>query len=66
MHSILSQLEKAREEAQRIQRAEMGTLTVRFVAALTYEFLPGLLRRYRASMPNVHWRTAGQSHPKAV
>jgi DNA-binding transcriptional LysR family regulator len=53
MHSILSQLEQAREEARRIQRGEMGTLTIGFVGALTYEFLPGLLRRYRARMPKV-------------
>jgi DNA-binding transcriptional LysR family regulator len=54
VHSILSQLEQARVEAQRIQRGEVGTLTIGFVGALTYEFLPGLLRRYRARMPNVH------------
>jgi DNA-binding transcriptional LysR family regulator len=53
VHSILSQLEQAREEARRIQRGEMGTLTIGFVGALTYEFLPGLLRRYRARRPNV-------------
>jgi DNA-binding transcriptional LysR family regulator len=54
VHAILSQLDQAREEAQRIQRGEMGTLTIGFVGALTYEFLPGLLRRYRARMPRVH------------
>ena len=54
VHAIFDQLEQARDEAQRIQRGEMGTLTVGFVGALTYEFLPGLLRRYRARMPNVH------------
>ena len=54
LHAILAQLEQAREEARRIQRGEMGTLTVGFVGALTYEFLPGLLRRYRARMPQVH------------
>jgi len=54
VHSILSQLEQAREEARRIQRGEMGTLTIGFVGALAYEFLPGLLRRYRARMPKVH------------
>jgi len=53
VHAVLSQLEHAREEAQRIQRGEMGTLTIGFVGALTYEFLPALLRRYRARMPNV-------------
>jgi DNA-binding transcriptional LysR family regulator len=54
VHSILSQLEQARDEARRIQRGEMGTLTIGFVGALTYEFLPGLLRRYRAHSPDVH------------
>ncbi len=54
VHAILSELEQAREEARRIQRGELGTLTIGFVGALTYEFLPGLLRRYRARMPNVH------------
>jgi DNA-binding transcriptional LysR family regulator len=54
VHSILAQLEQAREEARRIQRGELGTLTIGFVGALTYEFLPGLLRRYRARMPKVH------------
>jgi DNA-binding transcriptional LysR family regulator len=54
VRAILSQLEQAREEAQRIQRGELGTLTIGFVGALTYEFLPGLLRRYRARMPGVH------------
>jgi DNA-binding transcriptional LysR family regulator len=54
VHSILSQLAQAREEAVRIHRGEVGTLTIGFVGALTYEFLPGLLRRYRARMPNVH------------
>ncbi len=54
VRAILSQLDEARDEVQRIQRGEMGTLTVGFVGALTYEFLPGLLRRYRAKMPKVH------------
>lgn len=54
VHSILAQLEQARDEAQRVQRGELGTLTIGFVGALTYEFLPGLLRRYRARMPKVH------------
>jgi DNA-binding transcriptional LysR family regulator len=54
VHAILSQLERARQEARRIQRGELGTLTVGFVGALTYEFLPGLLRRYRDRMPGVH------------
>jgi DNA-binding transcriptional LysR family regulator len=54
VRAILSQLDQAREEARRIQRGELGTLTIGFVGALTYEFLPGLLRRYRTRMPNVH------------
>jgi DNA-binding transcriptional LysR family regulator len=54
VHSILSQLERAREEAQRVHRGETGTLTIGFVGALTYEFLPGILRRYRKRMPDVH------------
>jgi len=51
---MLAQLEQARDEARRIQRGELGTLTIGFVGALTYEFLPGLLRGYRARMPGVH------------
>jgi DNA-binding transcriptional LysR family regulator len=54
VHAILAQLEQARQEAQRIQRGELGTLTIGFVGALTYEFLPGLLRHYRDRMPRVH------------
>jgi DNA-binding transcriptional LysR family regulator len=54
VHSILSQLDRAHEEAQRIARGEMGTLTIGFVGALTYEFLPRILRRYRRRMPDVH------------
>ena len=53
VHSIFSQLNQARDEARCIQRGEMGTLTIGFVGALTYEFLPGLLRRYRVHRPGV-------------
>ena len=52
--SIFSQLGQAADEAQRIARGEAGTLTIGFVGALTYEFLPPILRAYRALYPSVH------------
>jgi len=54
IRSILSQLDAAREEARRVHRGEVGTLAIGFVSALTYEFLPEMLRRCRAAMPGVH------------
>lgn len=51
---LLNQLEEARDEARRIQRGEAGTLTIGFVGALEYEFLPSLLRGFRARRPEVH------------
>jgi DNA-binding transcriptional LysR family regulator len=39
-------------EVTLFQQGELGSLTIGFVGALTYEFLPGLLRRYRTQMPN--------------
>lgn len=54
IQSIFSQLDQAREEARRIHNGESGTLVIAFVSALTYEFLPGILRRFRAAKPDVH------------
>jgi DNA-binding transcriptional LysR family regulator len=54
VHAVLAQLEQARDEARRIDRGEAGTLTIGFVGALTYEFLPAILRGYRARRPGVH------------
>ena len=54
VQSIFIQLEQAKQEAQRTARGESGTLTVGFLGALTYEFLPAILRNYRARRPDVH------------
>jgi DNA-binding transcriptional LysR family regulator len=53
VQSVLAQLEQAQEEARHISRGQAGTLTVGFIGALTYEFLPGILRRYRQTVPEV-------------
>jgi DNA-binding transcriptional LysR family regulator len=54
VQSILAQLDQAREEARRIYHGETGTLVIAFVSALTYEFLPGILRRFRTANRDVH------------
>lgn len=54
VQSILSQLSQAGEEARRIHQGEAGTLVIAFVSALTYEFLPEILRRFRAAKPDIH------------
>lgn len=54
VQSILAQLAQAHEEVRRIHNGEVGTLTIAFVSALTYEFLPGILRRFRMSKPTIH------------
>ncbi len=50
---LLGEAERSAREVQRIARGESGVLTVGYTPTATYEVLPLLLRRYRASSPAV-------------
>lgn len=51
--SILAEVERANGKALRVSRGEVGELSIGFFAAPTMFFLPDLIRRYRASSPDV-------------
>lgn len=50
---FLAEADRLRAEAGLIARGEMGVLSVGYTATATYEVLPELLRRFRASRPDV-------------
>ena len=52
-HRVLSQMERALAAARGAGRGMTGRLTVGFVSSSTFEILPAILRRFRASHPAV-------------
>jgi DNA-binding transcriptional LysR family regulator len=51
---ILHRSDSARRDARRAAQGELGTLRLGFVQSATYEQLPRLVRRFRATFPDVH------------
>jgi DNA-binding transcriptional LysR family regulator len=49
----LAQAETAIATAQRAAKGEVGRLSIGFIGAATYKFLPELLRKYKARYPGV-------------
>lgn len=52
-HRVLSQMDRALAAARGAGRGMTGRLSVGFVSSATYEILPAILRRFRASHPAV-------------
>src|SRR6478609_1279055 len=52
---LLAEAERSSRELTRIARGESGVLSIGYTPTATYEVLPSLLRRYRASAPDVRF-----------
>jgi DNA-binding transcriptional LysR family regulator len=59
---LLAQAAEAAEKARRIARGEVGELTLAFMTAPTFAFLPALIREYRRLYPEVGLKIV-EMHP---
>ena len=60
--ALLSHAKEAADKARRIARGEAGELTLGFMTAPTFGFLPALIREYRSLYPNVGLKIV-EMHP---
>jgi DNA-binding transcriptional LysR family regulator len=63
--ALLSHAKEAADKARRIARGEAGELTLGFMTAPTFGFLPALIREYRSLYPNVRLKIV-EMHPNRV
>lgn len=52
-YHVLDDVSLAAASAQRVQSGESGSLDVGFVAAMSYSYLPAVLKAYQATFPDV-------------
>lgn len=63
---LFEQLDSTISLTKRAARGEIGTLTIGYVGAATYDFLPPLIRTYRNQYPDVEIKLRELSTPEQV